>query len=131
MKLLAKNDATSKKKLENDALIESNLRLKKAEQVLIARLNSLKNDYEPEKMKKLEEYEAFVVEINNKKSNLLKEMTDIQRHIENKKELYYGLIEKQDVLEEKMYLMTEKERKLDLREVFVVDLENKWREKQL
>ena len=131
MKLLTVKEAQSQKKLENDSLIESNLRLKKSEAVITSRLNSLKDNYEPEKIKKWKEYEEFVAGINSKKSALLKEMKDIQKYIDDKKEIYYGLIEKQDLLEEKMYQMSEKEKKLDLRESFVEDLERKWREKQL
>jgi len=131
MKLLDKKEAISLKKKENDSLIESNLRLKKTEQVILRRMSVLKENYEPEKVKAYQDYEQFCIEINEKKSKLLKELKDIQTHIEEKKDVYYGLIEKQDSLEEKIYQMMEEDKKLSLRKSFVEDLERKWQEKQV
>lgn len=130
MKLLTTKEAQSQKKLENDALIESNMRLKQVEARLSSKLHSMKDNYDQDKVEKWTEYEDFVEDINNKKSVLLKELKDIQKYIEEKKEVYYGLVEKQDILEEKMHNLIEKEKKLELREAFVMDLERKWREKQ-
>jgi hypothetical protein len=129
MKLLNKTEAESSKKKENDLLIESNLRLKQIEISIKRRIERAKSNFDPEKLKALVDFEKFTEELNQKKSLMLKEMNDIQGHIDAKKDIYYGLVEKQDMLEEKMYQMSEKEKKLDLRESFVNDLERKFKEK--
>lgn len=127
MKLLDRKTAQSKIQKDNDTLVESNIRLRGYYQEITKKLNIVKDSYEPDKLLKLKEFEAFVKDIQAKKSRLLQELHAIGQQVEQKKELYYALITKQDALDERLYKMNEKERKLDLREAFVVDLEQKWR----
>ena len=130
MKLLSKPQATSRVKLENDSLVNTNIRLRQYERAITERLNTLKDDYEPDKMAKLKEFELFCKDLDLKRAKLLQELSSIEKAVEDKKELYYALVTKQDALEEKFYSLSEKEKKVDLREAFVVDLEKKWQEKQ-
>ena len=129
MKLLDRKEAQSKVKKDNDDLILSNIRLRKLWQEITHKLNTIKESYEPEKLKTLQEFESFAKDILLKKSKLLEELRGIENEISSKKEIYYGLISKQDLLDEKIYQMKEQEKKLDMREAFVVDLEKKWKEK--
>lgn len=130
MKLLSQKSALSKRKQDNDELIETNIRLRRYHGEIVQRLNTVKDSYEPDKLLKLKQFELFVKDITAKKAKLLEELTGIEAAIEQKKELYYSLITKQDALDEKLYHLSEAQKKLDLREAFVVDLEQKWRAKQ-
>ncbi|MEK7180000.1 MAG: hypothetical protein AAB706_00835 [Patescibacteria group bacterium] len=129
MKLLSKSAAESKIKQDNDELIDTNIRLRKYEGDIVHRLNTIKENYEPDKLQKLRDFENFCKDILMKKSKLLEELNGIERQIEQKKELYYNLIQKQDLLDEKVYQIEEASKKLDLREAFITDLEKKWRER--
>lgn len=128
MKLLPTKEAKDKLRKENDDLIETNLRLRGYESQVKKRLGALKEDYEPDKLAKLKEFEAFCKDLITKKGKLLKELSDIEYAIKQKKELYYGLIAKQDALEEKQYELKQKEMNISLREVFVEDIERKVKE---
>lgn len=129
MKLLSKQSATSKSKQDNDNLIETNIRLRKYWGEITHKLNTVKESYEPEKVAKLKEFEEFSKDILSKKSKLLEELNGIERMIKDKKEIYFGLIEKMDLLDEQKYQAEEVIKKANLREAFVVDLETKWKEK--
>lgn len=129
MKLLSKPQAKSKVKLDNEVLIESNLRLREMEKTVIHRLSTAKENYDPEKMRELEKFETFCKDIQEKKAKLLGELAGIEKAIADKKEVYYGMITKQDALMEKAYQIEEAHKKLDLRQTFVEDLERKWRDK--
>lgn len=129
MKLLSKTEADSSLKKENEQLIESNIRLRKFWNDINFKLNNARENYDPQKMAKLKDFEAFCKELMAKKEKLLIEYNTLQKAIEQKKEIYYGLITKQDQLDEKIYQMNEQEQKLKLREAFVVDLEVKWKNK--
>lgn len=131
MKLLSKTSATSQLKKDNDVLIETNIRLRKSYASIVQKLNTLKDSYEPEKFQLLKEFESFSKDILNKKSVLLQELKYIEDEITKKKDIYFGLIEKQDLLDEKVYQVAEENKKLDLRKTFVEDLEEKWKKKQL
>lgn len=130
MKLLARTDAQSKLKVENDSLVENNIRLRQYERVIIERLNNAKTNYDPEKLRALHEFETFVSDLQIKKTKLLQELASVEKQVELKKELYYGLIAKNDAIDEKIFDMSEQEAKLKLREAFVVDLEQKIRQSQ-
>lgn len=127
MKLLPKQEADSRIKKENEELLDTNIRLHKHYKSITTKLDRLKDDYTPEKLKALKEFEDFVKEVSSKKSKLLKELRDLEQRIEDRKDVYYGLVIKQDALEEKLYEMREKESNLELRERFVVELEKKQR----
>ena len=131
MKLLNKISAVASLKKQNEDLIETNVRLRKYEKDIIKRLNTIKENYEPDKLKKLKEFEDFCKNLNVKKSKLLEELNVLEKTIELKKELFYGLVVKQDVVEEKLHNLIEQENKLDLRVAFVEELERRWNEKQL
>lgn len=131
MKLLARKEAQIGLRKENETLLDTNIRLRQAERNVLERLNSAKENYDPEKMKALKDFEIFVSDINDKKSKLLEELNAYGKLIEERKEIYYGLIQKQDLLDEKLHQVAEENKKLDLREAFVVDLEKKFREKQI
>lgn len=131
MKLLAKSDVSRKLQAENDDLVVTNIRLRQYWQIATDKLNDLKEDYEPDKMAKLKDFEEFCKKLLIRKAKLLEEFSGLEQAITEKKELYYGFIEKQDKLDEKIYQMNEQEKKLKLREEFVVDLEQKWRAKNI
>ena len=131
MKLLAKKDAQIGIKKSNEELLNTNIRLREIEKNYLKRLNEAKLNYDPEKVKALKDFEQFIGNINEKKSKLLEELNAYEKLIEEKKEVYYGLIEKQDEVEEKMHLLKEANKKLDLREAFVSELEKKIREQQV
>lgn len=130
MKLLSKTLARSAVKKENDELIETNIRLRQYWQEITNKLNTIKETYEPDKLRLLKDFEQFVKDITLKKEKLLAELHDIEKLIADRKEIYYGLIAKQDTLEEKIYQANEQEKKLAMRQAFVEDLEEKWRAKQ-
>jgi len=88
-------------------------------------MNKVKEDYKPERLKALQDFNKFVEEITVRKSKLLEELRGIEALIDQKKELYYGLIEKQDILDEKLHQMREEEKRLDLRVAYVEELERK------
>lgn len=125
MKLLSKSDIQSSVKKDNEELLETNLRLRKGLIGVIKNINTARTDYSSDKVRALKDFDKFVEELNQKKSNLLKELRDLTEVVEKKKDIYYGLIEKQDILEEKLYQMSERESKLDLRESFIKELEKK------
>ena len=129
MRLLDKKEAESSIKRDNDELVSSNIRLRKLWQEITNKLNTVKESYEPQKIKKLEEFESFCGDILKKKAKLLEELQAIQNEIQKKKDVYFGVIAKQDSLDEKIYQMKQQEKKLDMRETFVAELENKWKEK--
>lgn len=129
MKLLTKTSADSRVKRDNDELIETNIRLRKYYGEIVHKLNTVKETYEPDKLHLLKTFELFVKDITAKKTKLLGELEQLEKLIEQKKDLYYGLITKQDQLDERVHKANELEKKLTLREAFVVDLETKWRNK--
>lgn|SRR3990167_4339491 len=129
MKLLAKKDVDNKLRRENEELIDTNIRLRKSYTDIVKRLGTIKENYEPDKIKKLKEFEDFCKELQIKKSKLLEEYREIDTAIERKKDLYYGLIAKQDLLDEKVYQIKKEEEKLGVRQLFVEELERKWQEK--
>ncbi len=129
MKLLSKNEAYASKKRENEGLIESNIKLRKFYKDISDRIRGAKLDYSEDKLKALKEFDQFCADINEKKSKLLKEFNDISNAIEDKKEIYYGLVVKQDELEEKVYQVNEREKKVELREKFISELERRWNTK--
>jgi len=130
MKLLSKTSAKSKAKLENDALIDSSIRLKKYHQDLTTKLNNVKDNYDGDKLEKLREFEQFCKDIEVKRTKVLEELANWQKLVKETKEIYYGFIARADELQEKEYQIEEENKKLNLRETFVLDLEAKWREKQ-
>lgn len=129
MKLLAKSSADRKIKAENDELVDRNIHLRSLEREVVDRLNTVKESYEPDKLAKLKEFELFVKDIGIRKAKLLEEIVALDTLITEKKDLYYGLITKQDALDERLVDIKEQERKLSLREAFVVDLEQRWKAK--
>ena len=128
MKLLDQKEAQSKVKKDNDELILSNIRLRHLWQDITIKLNTIKESYQPEKLKILQEFETFCKDIFGKKAKLLEELQGIENEIKKKKDLYFEIISKQDALDEKIHEMREHEKKLDLREAFVGELEKKQRE---
>jgi hypothetical protein len=127
MKLLDQKQAQSNLKTQNDELIGTNIRLRRFWQEITQKLNTIRENYDPDKLKRLKDFEQFCKDLIIKKSKMLEELVSIEKQIENKKEIYYGLIAKQDKLDEYVYEIQEKEKKLKLREAFVIDLEAKWK----
>lgn len=130
MKLLSTKDARSKKKLENDALVDSNIRLRKYHTDITTKLNNVKDSYDGDKLEKLREFEQWSKGLAVKRAKLLEELANWQKLVEDTKEIYYGFIARKDELQEKEYQIEEENKKLSLRETFVLDLEEKWRNKQ-
>ena len=116
-------------KEDNERLIDTNIRLRKYWQDIVHKLNTVKESYEPEKTKKLEDFERFCKDLQGKKSKLLEEYTELERQIALRKDIYYNLVHRQDELAERSHEIAEENSKLTLRESFVRDLEEKWREK--
>jgi len=129
MKLLSQKDAQSKKKLENDALIGSNIRLRKMYHDITQKLNTVKDSYAQDKLDRLADFEKFLGELQVQKAKVLGELAGIQKLVEDTKEIYYSLIIKQDALQEVKYKIDEENKKLDLREIFIKDLEERFRNK--
>jgi len=129
MKLLSQKDAQSKKKLENDALIGSNMRLRKMYHDITQKLNTVKDSYAQDKLDRLADFEKFLGELQVQKAKVLGELAGIQKLVEDTKEIYYSLIIKQDALQEVKYKIDEENKKLDLREIFIKDLEERFRNK--
>lgn len=125
MKLLPPQEAKKSIQKQNDELVAINVRLKKYERDIRQRINILKDTYEPDKLKKYEEFTKYCNELEQKKSDLLKNMMDIEKMIEGKRDILYGLIEKQDILQEKELQLRERENKLEMRQAFVEELERK------
>lgn len=127
MQLLDSTIAQSKKKLENDALVDSNVRLRKYYSTIVQKLNTVKESYEPDKLQKIKEFENFCKELQGKRETLLKELSQWQTLLAETKETYYGMIAKQDELQEIRYKIDEENKKLDLRQTFVEDLEERFK----
>lgn len=130
MKLLNRTEAQMTKKKENDNLILSNIRLREYGKVITERLRTIKDSYEPEKVQRLQDFEDFCKDLMEKKAKILAELAGLQKLVTETKELYYGYVQRSDELLEKKYQIDEDNKKLDLRQIFISDLENKWREKQ-
>lgn len=131
MKLLSRKEAEIGIKKSNEELLGTNVRLREMEKQVLRRLNEAKLNYDPEKVKALKDFEQFIADLNEKKSKALQELNAYNKLIEERKEIYYGLVEKADEVDERLLQIKEANRKLDLREAFIVDLEKKWRDKQL
>jgi len=129
MKLLAKKVAESKLKAENDNLVEDNIRLRKFKADIVQQLNTIKDTYEPDKIARLKEFEDFCHQLQAKKGVLLEEIASLEMAIQTKKEMYYALIARQDELDSRALDIDEAYKKLEMREKFVVDLEQRWRAK--
>jgi hypothetical protein len=128
MKLLQKPELKSKLGKQNEELIQSIQRHQVFYQDLLKKINSVKQGFS--KDKELQEFERFCEENTVKKSKLLKEYKELEEEIEKKKEIIFGLVEKQDELMEKEYELSEREKKLDLRENFIKNIEKKIHELQ-
>lgn len=129
MKLFAKQDAHLKIKRDSEQLIEQNMRVRTNYESTIRKINTAKLSYDKDKLKAMEEFDKFIHDITLKKAKLLEELQKVQQAIDEKKELYYSLMEKQDLLEEKLYQLQEKERKLEIRESYVGELEKNFNNK--
>jgi len=129
MKLLDPKQAESSLKKEENELKERNHRLKTYLAGGIKRLNTLKESYEPDKEVKLKEFEAFCQALASKKSELLKDYDALENLIESKKDLYYALVERADLIEEKNIELEIKNKKMEDREKFVIESEAKLQEK--
>lgn len=129
MKLFSKIQAHESIKLENDQLVESNIRLRKFHSEITSKLNNAKTSYDPEKIKALEDFDKFTKDIAEKKNKMFRELIAIQAEIDKQKDIYYGYIIKSDELIERNYLVEQKEKKLETRELFVEELERKFQEK--
>lgn len=125
MKLLSRSEAQSQIKKRNDTLVEESVRLQGIRRKEEIRLSQAKADYSPEKAEALRDFEAFSDGIAEKKSKLLRELKTVDTAVNDKKELYYGLVEQMDVLIEREHAVNEREKKVDLRERFVQELEKK------
>lgn len=125
MKLLSPEKAKNTIRKENEELLDSNIRLRKNLGIVISNLNTAKTNYDPEKVRALNKYKAFLRDLDEKVSKRLEELAIIEARIEQKKDVYYGFIEKQDALEERVNSANEREKKLDLREQFISGIEEK------
>lgn len=129
MKLLSKQKVDNRIKRERDVLLEDASRLRKYIRQQEAKLSTIKDDYSRDKLEALKEFEAFVGRLHDAKDKLLKEYNDVNEEIKKRQEVYYGLVEKQDALDEREYQIQRKEQKLNDREGFIKQLEAKWQKR--
>ena len=125
MKLLSRPEADSLKKKENEKVLDESVRLQRINKRVRAELTAAKKNYDPEKVKALDDFKAFCRDLDEKKAKKLQELMAVEQAVEEKKDIYYGLIEKSDTLIEKEVALNEREKKLDLREAFINQLEQK------
>jgi len=105
MKLLSKSETNAGLKKEREALIENIEFLRKK---VIFKSQPISNQ-----------------EIQEQKSELLKELKDIEEVIVTKREVIQGMMERQDELDERVYQIDEREKKVELRENFIKVIEQK------
>ena len=125
MRLLQKQEAEHSLKRENDELVDQNLTLRSYYGKALERLRGAKDDYSKDKLKKMEEYEAFCRALDEKKAKKLQELAEVSKAVEDRREIYYGLVAKQDSLEDRIYKQDQREKILDLRENFIKEIEEK------
>lgn len=129
MQLLSPKEAKSKLRKENDELVDTGSRLSKFVRAKHVELNTLQNNYDPDKVKAKADFDAFCKDLNEKRSRLLQELAGIQKEIDAKKDVYFGLVAKQDALEERTYKADKREESLNLRENLISELERRWKTK--
>lgn len=129
MKLLSPKEAKPILRKQNDELIDTSLRLSKLVREKHAELNTLKGNYDPEKVRAKAEFDAFCKDLNEKKGRLLEELSGIQKEIDTKKDIYFGIVAKQDSVEERIYKADRREESLNLREKLISELEQAWKTK--
>lgn len=125
MKLLSRPETDSLKKRENEKVLDESIRLQKFHRKVIADLGNAKRNYDPDKVKALEDFKQFCKGIDEQKSKKLQELKVVMDEIDKNKEIYYGLVEKSDLLVEKEAALKERENKAELREKFLSELERK------
>jgi len=125
MKLLSRPEAQSLKQKENERVLDESVRLQRIHRTLTAKLAQAKDNYDPEKVQALKDFEEFCRDLDAKRSKKLAELKAIDEAIDQRKDLYYGLVAKSDLLIEREATLNEREKKLDLREAFISQLEQK------
>ena len=117
MKLFTKTETLENLRNEKRFLEATNERLDK----LVKQKQKLLNveEFDSKILAKQKELKSVEGAYITKKSELLKELRSIELLIESKKEILYGLIEKQDELDERERNISEQEEKLKLQAQFV------------
>lgn len=117
MKLFTKTETLENLRNEKRFLEATNERLDK----LVKENQKLLNveEFDAKILAKQKELKSVEGAYITKKSELLKELRSIELLIESKKEILYGLIEKQDELDERERNISEQEEKLKLQAQFV------------
>lgn len=117
MKLFTKTETLENLRNEKRFLEATNERLDK----LVKEKQKLLNveEFDSKILAKQKELKSVEGAYITKKSELLKELRSIELLIESKKEILYGLIEKQDELDERERNISEQEEKLKLQAQFV------------
>lgn len=129
MQLMPKQEAENLLKKEENQLKANNVRLLQFFSKGIKKLNSYKDNYSPDKEKAYKDFVSFCEDLNKKKSVLLKELKEISTLIEQKKDIYFAMLEKLDALDEKEQEIKQMQSKLDIREGFLIESEKKLKEK--
>ena len=122
MELFTPERIKSETERNNDALEIRSMYLTRMVKSLETKIRVLRGEYEAVKN---ETKVDFADKILQQKSVLLKELGEIQTKIKKANELYYGMVEKQDVLEEREYKLIQKEENLNKREEYVKMIEKK------
>lgn len=125
MKLFTKEEVHSGVKEDNERLKAENHHLQLVNRSLNKRLDRTRSNFSQDRVQAQQQYEEFQNEIARKKSQLLEELITIQKEIKKERDLYYGLIAKQDSLDERLHDIEERETKLKMRESYVEELEKK------
>lgn len=81
-------------------------------------------DFEPEKAKKVKEYQVWCEELQKKMSEELRTLEIYKKLTEEEKEKYYNMVVKLDAIQDKIYDLEEEISKLDLQIKFKEELLN-------
>lgn len=89
----------------------------------------MKDDYSQDKMNKQRDFNNFCTDLLSKKSELLQEYAIWEKKLEEKKDMFYELVERQDALQDKESKLNEREKTLKLREDFNKETEEQIKRK--
>ena len=125
MKLLPQHEAKTALERQYAELRQRNTRLLDFLKGGIKRLNDLPDNHDADKQRREKEFEVFCQEINRKKSEILGELTALSRKIEEKRAVIDGIMERQDVLDEREAKLARWTQQLTDRERFIKEIEEK------
>jgi len=123
MKLLTKEEVNKVARQQNRELAQKNSRLVDFFQRSIKKLNNTEIDSDLQR--KQYDYDKTVQDFLERKDTMLQELMMLQRKVEEKKDILYSLIDKQDELDERERTLREKEEVIKLQAQFVDQISEK------